>query len=337
MKVGIVIPFYQRSSGILPRALNSIREQVLPPGTELEVVVIDDQSPIPAKAEMAGFDASERIRWHRLEQPNGGPGAARNTGIDWLDDDDIDYLAFLDSDDEWRPDHLANALAALQAGGDFYFSDHSRTGDCRSYFNDDRNVRETMRGITADPAGVEINGARLFTPNSINDAMLENYLSQTSTVVLRRTALGSLRFDPELRNAGEDYMLWLQLALGGARICISDRIAVACGAGINMYHGSYDWDSTIILMRLSSEIAFHRKLQKLPLGKARANVQKKFQECRRLYAYLLLKRAATRTLPASTGLSTVMRHDPLLVAQAPLLVAQFVLRDRRRLVTSASM
>lgn len=337
MKVGVVIPFYQRSAGILPRALDSIREQVVPSGVQLEVVIVDDQSPIPAAEEMAGYNDDERIRWHRLKQPNSGPGAARNTGIDWLDDKNIEYLAFLDSDDEWRPDHLANALAALEAGGDFYFSDHSRAGDCKSYFNEDRNVRATMRGIAALPAMGASEGVRLFPPNAINHAMLENYLSQTSTVVLRRSALGSMRFDPELRDAGEDYMLWLRLALSGARICISDRIGVVCGTGINMYHSSYDWGSTGILTRLSSEIVFHRKLDRLPLGDAREKVQEKFRECRRLYAYLLMKRAAKRTLPAKTGLSKVMRHDPLLVAQAPLLTAQFMLRDRRRLATSDSM
>lgn len=215
MNVGVVIPFYQRAPGILPRAMASIRDQRLPSGVQVDVIVVDDQSPVPAAAEMAAFGDDDRIRWHRIAQPNAGPGAARNTGIDWLKGKNLRYLAFLDSDDEWQPDHLANALAALEAGGDFYFSDHSRTGDCDSYFTEDRNVRATLDGIEAAHAVPDGGGARIFAPDAINDAMLENYLSQTSTVVLRRAALGDLRFDPELRHAGEDYMLWLQLALNG--------------------------------------------------------------------------------------------------------------------------
>lgn len=336
MNVGVVIPFYQREPGILPRALASIRGQRLPPGVQVEVIVVDDQSPVPAAAEMAAFTDSDRIRWHRIAQPNAGPGAARNTGIDWLNGKDLRYLAFLDSDDEWRPDHLAHALAALEAGGDFYFSDHSRTGDCDSYFNEDKNVRATMQGIKAVHAVLDRGGARMFAPGAINHAMLENYLSQTSTVVLRHTALGGLRFDPELRHAGEDYMLWLQLTLNGARICISDGIEVVCGTGINMYHGSYDWDSRDVLIRLSSEIVFHQKLDRLPLGAARPEMLRKFQEVRRLYAYLLLRKLAKRNLPARTGLSRVMRHDPLLAVQSPLLIARFLLQDRRRPAMSDS-
>lgn len=336
MNVGVVIPFYQRERGILPRALSSIRNQHLPPGIQVQVIVVDDHSPVPAAEEMTAFSGDDRIRWHYILQPNAGPGAARNTGIDWLDSKDIHYLAFLDSDDEWRPDHLANALATLEAGGDFYFSDHSRTLDCESYFKEDMNVRATMHSIDAIytvPSGIN---SRIFAPNAINGAMLENYLSQTSTIVLRRATLGDLRFDSELRHAGEDYMLWLQLALSGARICISDEIEVVCGTGINMYHGSYDWNSRDILIRLSSEIIFHRKLNRLPLGAARAKVRRKFQECRRLYAYLLLRQMAKRSLPARTGISQVLRHDPLLAVQAPMLIARFMLQDRRRLALSDS-
>lgn len=331
MKIGVVIPFYQRESGILPRALTSICNQRLPPGIQVDVIVVDDQSPVPAKGEIAAFSNDGRFRWNHILQTNAGPGAARNKGIDWLKGKDIRYLAFLDSDDEWRSDHLANALAALEAGGDFYFSNHSRTGNYNSYFNEDLNVRATLDSIKTLHLPLNRGGSRIFASGAINHAMLESYLSQTSTVVLRCTTLGDLRFDPELRHAGEDYMLWIQLALKGARICISDDIEVTCGAGINVCHGSYEWDSQDVLMRLASEIVFHRKLTKLPLGKARTKMMSRFQEYRRLYAYLLLRQIAKRNVPTRTGILQVIRHDPLLGIQAPLLITRFLLQDRRRM------
>lgn len=334
MNLGVVIPFYQCESGILPRALTSIQEQRLPPGVRIEVIVVDDQSPVPAAEEMAAFADSDCIHWHMISQVNAGPGAARNTGIDWLDGKDIRYLAFLDSDDEWKPDHLANALAALEEGGDFYFSDHSRTNDCDSHFNEEKNVRATLNRIEAESMVLDGSRTQIFASHAIDDAILESYLGQTSTVVLRREALGHLRFDPELRYAGEDYMLWIQFALAGARICISHEVEVICGTGINMCHGSYDWDSKDVLNRLSGEIIFRQKLNKLPLGKARTKLLAKLQECRRLYAYLLLRQLAKRNLPAQTGLSRVIHRDPLLILQAPLLIARFLLLDRRRLALS---
>lgn len=331
MRIGVVIPFYQRESGILTRALTSIRNQRLPSDVQLEVIVVDDQSPVSATVEMASFSNSSKIRWNFVSQENAGPGAARNSGIDWLADKDVQYIAFLDSDDEWRFDHLLNAINALERGGDFYFSDHCRTGHYDSYFKRDDNVSATLERIKEAGIPLVSGDARMFAPGEINHAIIENYLSQTSTVVLRHRILDQLRFDPELRHSGEDYMLWVQLALKEARIGISKEVEVFCGAGINMYHGSSEWDSENILSLLSSQIIFYGKLIRLPLGPARMKTRQKFQEFRRLYAYLMLRRLAQRRLPAQTGLMRVLRRDPLLGLEAPLLIAQFLLIDRRRI------
>lgn len=331
MKIGVVIPFYQRESGILTRALTSIRDQRLPSDVQLEVIIVDDQSPVPAAVEMTSFRNSDKIRWNFILQKNAGPGAARNSGIDWLADKNVQYIAFMDSDDEWRFDHLLNAINALERGGDFYFSDHSRTEQYDSYFKKDVNVSKTLERIKDAGAALVNDGARMFAPGEMNHAILENYLAQTSTVVLRHKILDQMRFDPELRHSGEDYMLWIQLALKGARICISEEVEVVCGTGINMYHGSSEWDSENILALLSSQIIFYGKLIRFPLGPARLETRRKFQEFRRLYAYLLLRRLAQRRLPAQTGLTRVLRRDPLLGLEAPLLIVRFLLIDRRRI------
>ena len=331
VKVGVVIPFYQRSAGILSRALTSIRNQNLPPDVELEVIVVDDQSPVAAAAEVSSFSNSEKIRWNVIRQSNAGPGAARNSGIEWLADKGVRYVAFLDSDDEWRSDHLLNAVTALEIGGDFYFSDHSRSGHYSSYFKEDEKGSATLKGIKNVSADLVDGSARIFSSGQMKFAIIENYLAQTSTVVLRYKALGQARFDPELRHSGEDYMLWIELVLKGARVCISDEIEVCCGSGINMYHGSFDWDSENILTLLSSQIIFYGKLIRLPLGPARKEMRRRLQEFRRLYAYLLFRRLVLRRLPAQTGLRHILRRDPLLGLEAPLLIGQFMLIDRRRI------
>ena len=80
-RIAVIIPFYQSEPGILARALDSIRAQVLPPGVRLQVIVVDDASPVPAMAEMAGYDDDDRITWRSIRQDNAGPGGARNTGL----------------------------------------------------------------------------------------------------------------------------------------------------------------------------------------------------------------------------------------------------------------
>ena len=329
MKVGVVIPFYQRESGILPRALDSIAAQDLPPGVSIQVVVVDDASPVPAESELAGRGDSASISWTVLKQPNAGPGAARNTGIDWLQQRGVDCVAFLDSDDAWRSDHLARGLAALEKGADFYFSDHCREDYFSSYFRHDENIKKIIQSVGLLPSS-EIGGAKIFEPLQLGSAMIRGYLAQTSTVVLQNSFLGKFRFDPALRFAGEDYFLWLELAFSGARVAISDEVEVTCGSGLNMYYGSFDWNSQGILKRLSSEILLFKKLLSLPIGEEAPAVAQELKRLKRFYAFLFLKRLALRRLPDETGLNRVMQADRLWLIKSPLLAIRFYLSDRRR-------
>ena len=71
---------------------------------------------------MRELTAEQRERMRVIKQPNGGPGKARNTGLDAVRSG-TKYVAFLDSDDEWFEHHLDDAQFALERGFDFYFSD----------------------------------------------------------------------------------------------------------------------------------------------------------------------------------------------------------------------
>ncbi len=122
--IAVVIPYFQREPGILAKALLSVFASE---GVEdVCVIVVDDASPISAMSELAEMGTT-RFPVKIIQQPNGGPGAARNTGLDNLPDA-VDYVAFLDSDDTWSPQHLRNALVALSVGFDVYFCDLIQLG-----------------------------------------------------------------------------------------------------------------------------------------------------------------------------------------------------------------
>ena len=80
--ISVIIPYYQREPGILRRALDSVYAQDLAGhDVEVDVVIIDDESPSPPEIEVDGLNRdgfSIRI----LSRPNGGPSKARNTGLD---------------------------------------------------------------------------------------------------------------------------------------------------------------------------------------------------------------------------------------------------------------
>ncbi|PSP80879.1 glycosyl transferase family 2 [Halobacteriales archaeon QS_4_69_225] len=107
--VSVIIPTYDRAP-VLGRAIDSVLAQT---HTDLEVVVVDDASTDETAAVV------ERRRDPRLERvahdENRGASAARNTGIEHATGE---YVAFLDSDDEWRPRKLERQLERLEDRGD---------------------------------------------------------------------------------------------------------------------------------------------------------------------------------------------------------------------------
>ncbi len=126
-EIAVIIPFFQQEPGILARALESVASQHIPEGWSAEVIVVDDGSPRPAEDEVRSLRFPESLQLRVIRQRNGGAAAARNRGLDEASPS-ATLIAFLDSDDEWRPDHLRRAVAAYRSGFDFYFTDNRRAG-----------------------------------------------------------------------------------------------------------------------------------------------------------------------------------------------------------------
>ncbi len=122
IKVAIVIPYFQRKVGILRRALESILAQKLSMDTDITIIVVDDGSPISAISEVEELNIPSPFHLNLIEQANSGVAAARNAGLRNVTED-INSVAYLDSDDIWDPIHLTTALSALEVEFDCYFSD----------------------------------------------------------------------------------------------------------------------------------------------------------------------------------------------------------------------
>lgn len=184
--VSVVIPAYQARMTI-KRALSSIAAQTVKP---LEVIVIDDGSS-DGTADVAR-QAAEHFAATSLtviEQPNLGPGAARNEGIRQAR---AGLIAFLDADDEWLPEKIAQTLPWLDrpqtvlVGHDFIRID---------------GANET-----------EVSCSELFgsSSNPFVGLYRKGFIA-TSTVIARRDALlAAGGFDQTLPNA-QDFDLWLKL------------------------------------------------------------------------------------------------------------------------------
>jgi glycosyltransferase involved in cell wall biosynthesis len=105
----VIIPVYNRSDLVI-NAIQSVLQQTL---QDFEILVVDDGSIDDVSSAILGI-GDERVRLVR--QANAGASAARNTGIDIAT---ARYVAFLDSDDLFLPDHLEAMKTILDRSADF--------------------------------------------------------------------------------------------------------------------------------------------------------------------------------------------------------------------------
>lgn len=107
MNISALIPTYNRRTQVL-RAIQSVLSQTVPVG---EIIVVDDGSTdgtVEAIRERYGLSVSV------FRQENAGVSAARNRAIREARGE---WVAFLDSDDEWLPSKIERQVDALKALG----------------------------------------------------------------------------------------------------------------------------------------------------------------------------------------------------------------------------
>lgn len=189
-KISVIIPAYKQAH-FLVRCLDSVQQQTY--DGEVEVIVVDDGSP----DESAQVARAHAIGATVLEQENAGVSSARNTGIAHATGE---YIAFLDADDFWLPTKLAHHIAAILA---------AQTPVCLAFTRYQRVDAEGERF----PRGGEHPALHLDT--SMGRLMRQNFIG-TSTVIAHRAcfeACGVFPANRDLLKAGQDYALWLRIAL----------------------------------------------------------------------------------------------------------------------------
>jgi succinoglycan biosynthesis protein ExoW len=262
--ISVIIPFFQRSDGILRRAVQSVAAQQFPWPASLDLIIIDDGSPADPFLELVDLPLPSWLHLRIIGQPNAGPAAARNRGLDAVKAG-TQFVAFLDSDDIWKPGHLAHGIDAMVQGHDFYFCDSALP--TTTMFAELEEFRQ-WHGQTAFEALAGPGQLYHFANGRGRLPMLREYLCQTSSVILRHEAFQGLRFDEKLRHAGEDWLMWVRLAHRVESICFSREVNCVRGEGINLYRDAHDRLSVRNLNRILSMIRAYRLMSEI-VGMAR--------------------------------------------------------------------
>jgi succinoglycan biosynthesis protein ExoO len=104
----VVIPVHNKEPHV-ERAMRSVLSQTFAP---FEIILIDDAS-TDASIEKLKNLATENTVFLKRDEPGPGGYAARNLGIEHATGN---WIAFLDADDEWLPDHLEKLKEVIQIG-----------------------------------------------------------------------------------------------------------------------------------------------------------------------------------------------------------------------------
>ena len=189
--VSVIIPAYM-AAGRIRATLDSVFAQTYP---NVEVVLVNDGSPDTAALEEAirGYDG----RLIYVRQENRGPSGARNTAIRAARGK---YIACLDSDDVYLPEHLSRQVAMLE-----------RDGLALTY-SDSQIFRNGV------PAGRAFEHEPQHPPVSFEKLLKEECCVMTSAVVASRQAMMDAGlFDERFRRC-EDFDLWLRMSFRGGRM-----------------------------------------------------------------------------------------------------------------------
>jgi succinoglycan biosynthesis protein ExoW len=127
------------------------------------------------------------------------------------------------------------------------------------------------------------------------------------------------RFKVEFTNAGEDYLFWMELVRGDARIAFSTQIAAQYGRGVNVYAGS-GWGSEQHLLRLHNELKYRITTTRLFALTAdqRAHIKTCARELRHSFARDLLHRLAHRKPLPWKVLKQHFRLEPWGILRLPI-------------------
>ena len=187
-RVSVVIPNYNRA-GDLQRCLDSLVAQTF---DDFEVLICDDGSTDNSAEVAAGFSDRLDLTYETAEN-FGGPARPRNRGIARAR---APFVAFLDSDDWWSPEKLANSVPILEAGADVVYHD--------LYI-----VRSPLQQVF--DAKVESSQPRVPMFRSL---LCTGISIPNSSVVVRKSLLEQIGGVCEERNliSVEDYDTWVSIA-----------------------------------------------------------------------------------------------------------------------------
>ncbi len=203
MKISVIIPTYNRKH-TLSRSIGSVLSQTTKP---LEIIVVDDGSTDGTR----DWISAEYPTVKYIYQNNSGVSSARNNAIR---NTRGEWIAFLDSDDEWLPNKLEQQINLIQDYPEYILC-HSN----EIWIRNGRRVNQMKKHKKF--------GGEVF------EKCLDICRISPSSALIKKSILEKIGYFDESLEVCEDYDLWLRLTAKHKILFIDEPLIVKYGGHLD--------------------------------------------------------------------------------------------------------
>jgi glycosyltransferase involved in cell wall biosynthesis len=192
--ITVIIPMYN-SENTITRCINSVINQTY--NGSIEIIIINDGSTDRSKLiveDLISNNNFEKFNIRLINKFNGGVSTARNTGLYEVKGN---YIAFLDSDDEWLPDKLNRQLEV---------------------FNLDKSI--SFLGGLIDKSN-NLNEKLLQIP--LSKLIFKNYF-QPSTVIFKKEIIHKIGYFDETQKYAEEGNYFIRIAKEFKCVLLNEKL-----------------------------------------------------------------------------------------------------------------
>ncbi|WP_158589072.1 glycosyltransferase family 2 protein [Alginatibacterium sediminis] len=209
VRCSVIIPTYN-CLNYLKIALQSVTEQLY---RNYELIVVDDGSSDGTWAWLQTYQANS-INVKIVKGKGRGPAHARNLAVSHST---APYIAFLDADDQWSAQKLANQMSIHNRHPELGFS----FGDYLHQNELGENLGTCFEFWPSYKDYLDLNDAYVIEPKFAAHLFAQNGVGTSTVVVKRSLFLDVGGFDEDLVSA-EDWDLWIKLALAAPVAVLRD-------------------------------------------------------------------------------------------------------------------
>lgn len=204
--ISVIIPMYNAENVIL-NALDSVKNQTFPQ-ERFEIIVVNDGSTDKSREVVERYiQNNSDLKIQLINQENGGVSTARNAGLKIAEGN---FIALLDSDDEWYPQKIEHQMKVLE-DQDFQIDFLS----CR------RKNHQILYPYKVDGNNlVSVSFRKLMVRNEI----------QPSTVIFKRIVLENSGYFDDHQRYAEDLNYWLKVSEHHKMAILNEELVLA-GSG----------------------------------------------------------------------------------------------------------